>query len=204
MTRDAAAPAAGAAAVDDHLLEHVVQTQMLLQGGFLRVQQDTVRLPDARLATREYILHPGAVAVVPLLDDGRLVMVRQFRHPLGRVMLEFPAGKIDPGEPVFSCAVRELAEETGFRAQEWARACAVHNAAAYSNEAIEIWFARGLAPGPQCLDPGEFLEVCLHSEVELDALAAAGQLTDVKTLIALQWLQKWRAGRWALSWQPAP
>lgn len=204
MTDDPLACAADDPRRDEHLLEQVVDSQMLLQGGFLRVQQDTVRLPDARLATREYILHPGAVAVVPMLDDGRVVMVRQFRHPLGRVMLEFPAGKIDPGEAVFSCAVRELAEETGFRAQQWARACAVHNAAAYSTEAIEIWFARGLEPGPQRLDAGEFLEVCLHSEAELDALAAAGQLTDVKTLIALQWLQKWRAGRWALSWQPAP
>lgn len=204
MTEDSPASATNDRQRDDHLLEQVVDSQMLLQGGFLRVRQDTVRLPDARLATREYILHPGAVAVVPMLDDGRVVMVRQFRHPLGRVMLEFPAGKIDPGEAVLNCAVRELAEETGFRAQQWARACAVHNAAAYSTEAIEIWFARGLVPGPQRLDAEEFLEVCLHTEAELDAQAAAGQLTDVKTLIALQWLQKWRAGRWALSWQSAP
>lgn len=181
-----------------------MESQTLLRGSFLTVMRDTVRMPDASLAQREYVRHPGAVAVVPLLDDGRLVMVRQYRYPLSRTMLEFPAGKIDPGEPVFSCAVRELAEETGYRALEWARACAIHNAAAYSDEAIEIWFARGLRPGSQSLDEGEFLEVCVLEEAELDALAARGELTDVKTLIALQWLQKWRSGTWALSWQPAP
>lgn len=189
---------------DDGLLEQPVDSRVLLKGGFLQVVRDTVRLPDDRLASREYVRHPGAVAVVPVLDDGRVVLVRQFRHPIDRVLLEFPAGKLEPGEPVFDCAVRELAEETGFRAREWARACAIHNAAAYSTEAIEIWFARGLEAGAQRLDDGEFLQVCLLEESQLDALAARGELTDVKTLVALQWLQKWRAGAWALSWQPRP
>jgi ADP-ribose pyrophosphatase len=138
--------------------------------------------------------------VVPLLDDGRLVMERQYRYPVGRVLLEFPAGKLDPGEPVQRCAQRELAEETGYAAREWARACIIHNACAYSDEGIEIWFARGLQPGPQQLDPGELLQVCVMTEPELDALAACGALTDVKTLIGLQWLQKWRAGLWTLDW----
>ncbi len=92
-------------------------------------------------------MHPGAVMVVPLLDDGRLVMERQYRYPMARVLLEFPAGKIDPGESPFACALRELAEETGYRAREWARAGVLHNAVAYSTEGIEIWFARGLSAG---------------------------------------------------------
>jgi len=187
---------------DPALAEHLLHGQTLLEGGFLTVRRDTVALPDGTSATREYVVHPGAVAVVPVLDDGRVVMVRQFRYPLGQVLLEFPAGKIDPGEPVWHCAQRELREETGYTATSWARACRIHNAAAYSTEGIEIWFARGLQPGPQALDTGEFLEVVAVSERELDDLAQAGELTDVKTLVGLQWLRQWRQGAWSLSWQP--
>jgi ADP-ribose pyrophosphatase len=139
--------------------------------------------------------------VVPLLDDGRLVMERQYRYPMGRVMLEFPAGKIDAGEPVWQCAQRELAEETGYRAQEWARAGVLHNAIAYSNEVIEVWFARGLRAGAQQLDNGEFLDLALHTPQEVDAMAVRGEITDAKTLIGLLWLQKWQAGLWPLRWQ---
>ena len=187
---------------DDRLTEHLVAGEQVWRGHFLDVRRDTIVQPDGHRATREYIVHPGAVMVVPLLDDGRLVLERQFRYPLGRVLLEFPAGKLDPGKAVQACAERELAEETGYRAAEWARACHIHNACAYSNEAIEIWFARGLVPGEQALDAGELLEVCRMTETELDALAGRGELTDVKTLIGLQWLQKWRAGLWPLDWVP--
>jgi ADP-ribose pyrophosphatase len=137
---------------------------------------------------------------VPLLDDGRVVVERQWRYPLARVMLEFPAGKLDAGEMPLHCAVRELIEETGYRAAEWARAGILHNAVAYSNEGIEVWFARGLTLGPRALDVGEFLEVDSASQAELEELAMRGELTDAKTLIGLLWLQNWRAGRWALQW----
>jgi ADP-ribose pyrophosphatase len=189
---------------DAHLVERRVDSETRLEGGFLTVRRDTVSLPDGRQATREYIVHPGAVAVVPILDDGRIVMVRQYRYPVARVLLEFPAGKIDPDEPAFECAVRELAEETGYRAREWARAGVFHNAAAYSTEGIEIWFARGLTAGAQRLDVGEFLEVRQMSEAELDQLAGSGTLTDMKTMIGLQWLQRWRGGHWALDWCSVP
>lgn len=185
---------------DEHLIEHKVSGVQVYAGHFLDVRCDQVHTPDGGSATREYIVHPGAVMVVPVLDDGRLVMERQFRYPLGRVMLEFPAGKLDPGETRQACAQRELAEETGYRATRWARACVVHNACAYSTEGIEIWFARDLRPGPRRLDEGEFLDVCHMTEAELDLLARQGELTDVKTLIGLQWLQKWRAGLWPLDW----
>ena len=188
---------------DERLTERFVAGEQVWRGHFLDVRRDTIAQPDGHTATREYIVHPGAVMVVPLLDDGRLVMERQFRYPVGRVLLEFPAGKLDAGESVQACAERELAEETGYRATEWARACHVHNACAYSDEAIEIWFARGLTLGAQRLDPGELLEVCVMTDAELDTLAARGELTDVKTLIGLQWLQKWRAGLWTLDWMPS-
>ena len=189
---------------DAHLNERTVASEQVWQGRFLDVRRDTVALPNGHEVTREYIVHPGAVMVVPILDDGRLVMERQFRHPMGRVMLEFPAGKIDPGEPPFACAVRELAEETGYRAKEWARAGLLNNAIAYSTEGIEIWFARGLERGAARLDAEEFLEVVIHTEAEVDARCASGDITDAKTLIGLLWLQKWRSGQWPIAWQPAP
>ena len=185
---------------DAHLTERQTASQQVYRGDFLDVRRDTVAFADGSSATREYIVHPGAVMVVPLLDDGRLVLERQYRYPLGRVLLEFPAGKLDAGESVQRCGQRELAEETGYRAAQWAHACVIHNACAYSTEGIEIWFARGLTPGPRQLDSGELIDLVLMTEAELDALAASGELTDVKTLIGLQWLQKWRSGQWPLTW----
>lgn len=191
-------------AADPQLREDGVSGQQVYRGHFLDVRRDRVRLPDGDTAQREYIVHPGAVMVVPLLDDGRLVVERQYRYPVDRVMLEFPAGKIDAGEAPFACAVRELAEETGYRAREWARAGILHNAVAYSTEGIEIWFARGLSLGERHLDAGEFVDVGSASEDELNALAGSGELTDAKTLIGLLWLARWRSGSWPLSWRPAP
>lgn len=194
---------------DAHLKETRVGGQVLLSGGFLEVRKDVVRLPDGREATREFIQHPGAVAVVPLLDGGpdadatRLVLVRQWRYPLGQLLLEWPAGKRDHGEPTLACAMRELEEETGYTAREWAFGGVIHNAAAYSTESLWIWFARGLEPGPVRLDDGEFVETLTLTQRELERLDAAGELTDVKTLIGLHWLQGWQRGARALSFLAA-
>jgi len=188
---------------DGHLREQCLDSQPVYEGHFLRVRRDRIRLPDGREAAREYIRHPGAVMIVPLLDDGRLLLERQYRYPMGRVMLEFPAGKLDAGEDALACAQRELREETGYQAREWAHAGVLHNAIAYSDEGIQIFFARGLKPGARQLDEGEFLDLVTHSPAELDALAQAGALTDAKTLVAMLWLARWQAGQWALDWQPA-
>lgn len=188
---------------DPRLLETGLAGTQVYRGHFLDVRRDEVRLPDGSTSAREYIVHPGAAMVVALLDDGRLVVERQYRYPMGRAMLEFPAGKLDAGEPPFECALRELTEETGYRALEWAYAGVMHNAIAYSTEAIEVWFARGLTPGEQQLDAGEFVDVVIASEDELNALALRGGLTDAKTLVGLLWLARWREGRLALAWQSA-
>ena len=189
---------------DVHLRETVLDSEQVFHGHFLDVRRDRVRLPNGEAAQREYIVHPGAVMVVPILDDGRLVVEHQFRYPMARVMLEFPAGKLDAGEAPLQCAIREMAEETGYRAREWARAGILHNAIAYSTEGIEVWFARGLRAGQRKLDAGEFLEVSVTSAQQLADLARSGELTDAKTLIGLNWLQLWRAGQWDIVWQPAP
>ena len=191
---------AAAPADDAPLREETLVSEQVYRGAFLDVRRDRVRLPDGSSAQREYIVHPGAVMVVPMLDDGRLVIERQWRYPLARVMVEFPAGKLEAGEPPLHCAIRELIEETGYRATEWARAGILHNAIAYSNEGIEIWFARGLTAGERQLDAGEFLDVGSASLAELDDMARRGELTDAKTLIGMTWLHHWRAGRWPVKW----
>jgi len=186
-----------------HLRETVIEARRAWRGSFLDVRSDRVALPDGSETLREYIVHPGAVMIVPLLDDDRVVVERQWRYPMGRAMLEFPAGKLEPGEPVLDCAVRELIEETGYRAAEWARAGILHNAIGYSDEGIEIWFARGLAVGERSLDAGEFLDVFEASVDALEDAARRGDVTDAKTLIGLLWLAHWRAGRWPLQWVSA-
>src|SRR6185369_15806423 len=173
-----------------------IEPETAWRGSFLDVRRDRVALPDGSTAHREYIRHPGAVMVVPLLDDGRLVMERQYRYPMGRVMLEFPAGKLDAGEDPRSCGQRELLEETGYSAAEWAYAGVLHNAIAYSDEGIHIFFARGLTRGEQKLDDGEVLGLVMHTPDELDTLAARGELTDATPLIGLLWLQRWQQGGW--------
>ena len=196
---------------DDHLIEHRVHQEEILRGRFLHAFRDTVRLPNQNLATREYVVHPGAVMVIPMLDtpEGlRLVMERQFRYPVRQVMTEFPAGKLDAGEDPWLCAQRELLEETGYTAHQWARAGVLHPVIAYSTEVIEIWFAKDLSLGERQLDTDEFLDVFTASPAELMAACQQGLLTDAKTLTGLLWLQNVQSGQWPLHWQtlctPAP
>jgi ADP-ribose pyrophosphatase len=188
---------------DVHLIEHRLGGQTLVSGGFLEVRKDDVRLPDGSTATREYIQHGGAVAVIPLLDDGRCVLVRQYRYPLRKVLLEWPAGKLEADEKTIACAMRELLEETGYTAAEWAYGGEIHNAAAYSSESIWLWFARGLKAGATQLDVGEFVETVLMTPDELEGLSASDALPDVKTQIGLAWLARARSGLRPLTWLSA-
>jgi ADP-ribose pyrophosphatase len=192
---------------DTHLIETQTSSQVVLKGVFLHAFRDTVRLPDGNSATREYVIHPGAVMVIPMLTDAqgqlRVVLERQFRYPVGQVMVEFPAGKLDPQESVLACAQRELREETGYSAREWARAGVMHPVISYSTEFIDIWFARDLVLGERRLDEGEFLDVFTAAPQELLQWCCEGKVTDAKTLAGALWLQNVMSGAWSLEWQTA-
>lgn len=188
----------------DHLKETLVSSELLFKGKFLHAKCDTVRLPDGRHATREYVVHPGAVVVVPLLDDGQVVLERQFRYPIGQVMIELPAGKLDAGEAPLLCGLRELHEETGYSASEWAYAGQMHLAIAYSTEVIHIYFARGLSLGARQLDAGEFLDVFTAPAQQLLDWCADGTVTDAKTLACALHLANHLSGKRPLAWQSVP
>jgi ADP-ribose pyrophosphatase len=153
------------------------------------VHRDVVRLPDGGRTVREYIRHPGAVGIVALLDDGRVLLERQYRYPLGRDFIEIPAGKLEPEEPHLETAKRELLEETGYAAAEWTRLGVIHNAIGYSDEAIEIWLAKGLEQREQNLAHGEFLEVFALPFREAQEMTRDGRITDVKTIVGLLWAE---------------
>jgi len=184
--------------MDDHLKETRLDSTVAYDGHFIKIRRDAIRLPDDSTSTREYIVHPGAVVIIPVFDDGRVLLERQFRYPLQQVFIEFPAGKIDPGEDPLECAKRELREETGYSATDWQFVCRIHNAIAYSDEHIDIYLARGLTEGERQLDEGEFLDIFTATTDEMLSWVREGKITDVKTVIGTFWLDKLRAGDWKL------
>lgn len=182
--------------MDSHLKETRIDGELAYEGGFLKVSRDRVSLPNGAITHREYIRHPGAVVILPVLDDGRILLERQFRYPLDQVFIEFPAGKIDPGEDTLACARRELLEETGYTGTDWQFVATIHNAIAYSDEFLDMFIARGLTAGAAQLDDGEFVEIFTTTLPELLEMVRSGQVTDVKTIIGAFWLEKILAGTW--------
>ena len=176
--------------------EKTIEARRVYEGALLKINADRVRLPDGSEAVREFVAHPGAVMIIPLLADGRVVMERQYRYPHRREFIEFPAGKIDPGEDPLVTARRELREETGYEAAEWTHLATIHPLIAYSDERIELYVARRLVQAQATLDAGEFLEVFTANPVEAMRWVREGRVSDVKTVIGLFWLEKLLRGEW--------
>ena len=176
------------------LTEKRLAGEQVFSGGFIKVQRDSVSLPDGSEAWREYIRHPGAVAVLALDEHGDLVLERQFRYPASQTFIEIPAGKIDPQEPPLLTARRELLEETGYRAEHWFYLGKAYPCIGYSDEVIHYYLATGLQAGVRELDQGEFLEVIHLPLSEVMAMTLDGRINDSKSLVGLYWLAAWQRG----------
>ncbi|MCX6639488.1 MAG: NUDIX hydrolase [bacterium] len=171
------------------LTEKFVRGELVFEGRLLKVHRDVVQLPDGHEEVREVMRHPGAAVVIPYLDDGRIVMVRQYRYALSSETLELPAGKLDSDEDPLVCARRELSEETGYEANHWTHLFCTYPAPGYTDELLWIYLAEDLIPGPNHPDPDEQLLV-VHMPLEQALLKIKqGQITDCKTLSALLFLQ---------------
>lgn len=178
------------------LTESTLGSIRIYDGKLLKINVDRVRLPDGSLSAREYVVHPGAVCIIALLADGRVVLERQFRYPHHRAFIELPAGKIDPCEDPLATAKRELQEETGYEAAQWRHITTIHPLIAYSDEQIDIYLATGLTLKERQLDAGEFLEVFAAAPAEALGWVREGKITDVKTVIGLFWLDQIARGEW--------
>jgi len=181
---------------DDKLTETCISSETVFQGRLMHAKRDVVRLHNGHETTREYIVHPGAVLIVPLLDDGRLVFERQFRYPLGRAFIELPAGKIDPNEDPLQTGQRELQEETGYTAREWRHLTTLYPCIGYSDERILIYLATTLEAGQHRRDDDESLEIFTLTLAEAMDAMRRGEITDGKTMIALFWAEKHLSGAW--------
>ncbi len=175
---------------DDHLREHCISSEEVYSGKFLHLKKDIVTLPDGNSTFREYLIHPGAVAIMPILNDGRILLERQFRYPVDAAMIEIPAGKLEVGEDPLLCAQRELLEETGYSAKSWEFLGKIHPVISYATETIDIYLAKDLTLGERSLDEGEFLDVFAATLDEMHEWIASGKITDVKTIISVYHLAR--------------
>ncbi len=173
------------------LSERCISSQTIASGGMLTVKRDQVRLPNGNTSQREYVIHPGAVVVVPILPNGNVVLEKQFRYALHQVFIELPAGKIDAGEDILITGQRELLEETGYSASDWVKLGHQHPCIGYSNEIIHIYLARGLSAGAHQRDDDEHLDIFEAPFEQCLSMIQNGEITDGKTMIALFFAEKY-------------
>ena len=179
---------------DSHLREERISGEDIYVGIFLKMKRDKIALPNGEEAVREYLTHPGAVAIVAILDDGRVLLERQYRYPIAKACIEIPAGKLEISEDHLLCAKRELEEETGYTARKWSYIRRIHPVISYSTELIDIYLAEDLVPGKSHLDDEEFLDVFAAPLEQLIGWVEDGEITDVKTTISAYWLDRYRRG----------
>ncbi len=178
------------------LTEKQLASTNVFDGVLLHVYRDEVTLPDGRTSIREYIKHPGAAVMVPILENGDIVMERQYRYPLGRELVELPAGKIDHGEDPIESARRELLEETGYEGDWFTKVGILHPCIGYSDEVIHIYIVEGLTFHQEQQDKDEFIETfTLPFNEALDAVKT-GEITDAKSMVGILWAEKYVSGEW--------
>lgn len=170
------------------LFEKVLSTELIFQGRFLKIWRDDVELPNGHRSFREYIKHPGAAMIIPRLSNGKFLMIHQYRHSVGEVFLEFPAGKTDKGETTQQTAARELQEEVGYKPGKLTLLTHIHPVIGYSNEKIDLYLAENLIEVPAMQDPDEILEMVELTAEEIAAKIWNHEITDVKTQIGAFWL----------------
>jgi len=176
--------------------ERTLASKTVYHGRLLRVLEDEVRMPDGTTGRREYVRHPGAVAMIPMLDSDTVLLVRQFRYAPGRHFYEIPAGKIDPGEKPLQTGQRELREECGYEAARWRRLTTLDPCIGYSDERIELYLALELTRVADAAEDGEFLENVILRLDEAMRWVESGRITDVKTVIGLLWAERLSSGLW--------
>ena len=169
----------------NNLIEKFVKSEVVFEGNLLTVRRDTVELPNGKHATRELIQHPGAVAVVPIRNDGKILLVRQFRYPVDQLTLEIPAGKLDLGEEPEACAKRELEEETGYKAKKLRLLSSILTTPGFTNEVIHLYVAEDLVFAEQCPDEDEFIDVEVFTKEEIRKMIENGTICDAKSLLGL-------------------
>lgn len=169
----------------ENLKEKFISAKKIFDGKILKLHCDTVLLPNGKEASREVVDHPGAVAVVPILDDGRIVLVHQYRYPIDKITLEIPAGKLDLNESPDECVVRELREETGYETKKIRKVTSIYTAPGFSNEIIHLYIAQDLLLKETCPDEDEFINVEIYKPEQIRAMINDGTINDAKTLVGL-------------------
>ena len=172
------------------LKERTVQTKTVHKGTFLTFKRDEVLLPNGSNGIREWIKHPGAVCCIPILPDGKIALIKQYRYPVKKEMIEIPAGKLDQNETPEECAQRELEEEIGYKASKLTFLANIHPAVGFTDEKMWLYLAEGLVKTKQSLDADEFLEIIPTKLNEAVDMVWSGKITDVKTIIGILWAQR--------------
>jgi ADP-ribose pyrophosphatase len=172
------------------LKESTVSSETVYDGTFLDVRKDIVNLPDGNTSTREWINHPGAACIIPIMPDGKLALIKQYRYPVQSTMIELPAGKLDVGEKPEVCAIRELEEEIGYLADKLTFVTKIHPAIGFANEEMWIFLAENLVKSQINTDHDEFVELIPTSIEDAVRMVWNGAITDVKTIIGILWAER--------------